>query len=395
MCHGGEVNEPSDETLLRRAIRLAMNGRGAVEPNPMVGCVIVKDGRMIGEGFHARFGGPHAEPTALAGCTESPAGATAYVTLEPCCHTNKKTPPCAPRLIEARIARVVIGCLDPNPDVNGKGVAMLREAGIVVDRAPAQVEAEAKQLIAPFIRRTVHQRPYVTMKWAESSNGKVAGAMGRRVRITNAASDQIVHALRARSDAIAVGTNTVLNDDPLLTTRGVERTSVRPLLRVVLSNTLKVPVESRLVASASEAQPVIVYCSQSSAMRNAAVVDQLRSRGVEIVALPDRGSHFSFDDVLAELNQRVVTHLLVEPGPTLSRYMLGRGQADRVWVFRSPNPIEDDALDLAITTAPRVEYPEVASMQIEGDVLTEYLNPQSPACYASTSSADFVLNAGT
>ena len=130
-------------------------------------------------------------------------------------------------------------------------------------------------------------------------------------------------------------------------------------------------------------------------MRNAAVIDQLRSRGVEIVALPDRGSHFSFDDVLAELNQRVVTHLLVEPGPTLTRYMLGRGQADRVWVFRSPNPIEEDTLDLAITTAPRVEYPEVASMQIEGDVLTEYLNPQSPACYASTSSADFVLNAGT
>src|SRR4051794_21516418 len=242
----------ADEAFMRRALRLAMNGRGLVEPNPMVACVLVRDGRIIGEGFHARFGGPHAEPTALANCTESPEGATAYVTLEPCCHTNKKTPPCVPRLIEAKIARVVIGCLDPNPHVNGKGVAMLKEAGIVVDRASDAIEAEAKQLIAPFIKRTLHHRPYVTMKWAESSNGKVAGAMGRRVKITNEASDRIVHTLRARCDAIAVGTNTVLNDDPLLTARDVERKSDRSLLRVVLSNTLKVPSKSRLIASARE-----------------------------------------------------------------------------------------------------------------------------------------------
>src|SRR5213595_3424916 len=122
-----------DQTLMRRAIRLAMNGRGAVEPNPMVGCVIVKNERVIGEGYHAHFGGPHAEPAALAACSESTAGATAYVTLEPCCHANKKTPPCAPRLIEAKIARVVIGCLDPNPDVNGNGIRMLRDVGIQVD----------------------------------------------------------------------------------------------------------------------------------------------------------------------------------------------------------------------------------------------------------------------
>src|SRR5829696_3035988 len=156
-----------DEQFLRRALRLAMNGRGRVEPNPMVGCVIVKNGQVIGEGYHSQFGGPHAEPTALANCTESPAGATAYVTLEPCCHTNKKTPPCAPRLIEAKIARVVIGCLDPNPNVNGQGVAMLRNAGVQVD-GPI-LEGPAKQLIAPFIALTVHRRPYVTLKWAQTA----------------------------------------------------------------------------------------------------------------------------------------------------------------------------------------------------------------------------------
>src|SRR3954471_1743953 len=146
------VTADSDIQMMRRAVRLAMNGRGRVEPNPMVAAVLVKNGRVIGEGYHAQFGGPHAEPTALANCTESPEGATAYVTLEPCCHTNKKTPPCAPRLIEAKIARVVIGCLDPNPDVNGKGVAMLRNAGIRVD-GPV-LEQSAKQLVAPFIART-------------------------------------------------------------------------------------------------------------------------------------------------------------------------------------------------------------------------------------------------
>ena len=156
----------ADESFLRRAIRLAMNGRGAVEPNPMVGCVIVKEGRIIGEGFHGRYGGPHAEPTALSACSEDPRGATAYVTLEPCCHLDKQTPPCVPRLIEAGIARCVIGCLDPNPKVNGRGLSMLRDAGI--DVVGPCLEVECKQLIAPFIARSVLHRPYVTLKWAQN-----------------------------------------------------------------------------------------------------------------------------------------------------------------------------------------------------------------------------------
>src|SRR5688572_2886011 len=284
-----------DDQMMRRAIRLAMNGRGRVEPNPMVGCVIVKDGRVIGEGYHQQFGNPHAEPNALASCTESPAGATAYVTLEPCCHTNKKTPPCAPRLLEAKLARVVIGCLDPNPEVNGKGLAMLRAAGIEVF-GPV-LEASAKQLIAPFLARVNERRPYVTLKWAQSADGMVAGRMGRRVKITGDASDAIVHALRARCDAIAVGTNTALNDDPLLTAR-VAGPARRPI-RVVLSNTLKVPVDGRLARSARE-QPVVVYCSTSAAETHPGDVAQLRAHGVEVVGLPDHDGRFSFLDVLRD-----------------------------------------------------------------------------------------------
>jgi diaminohydroxyphosphoribosylaminopyrimidine deaminase/5-amino-6-(5-phosphoribosylamino)uracil reductase len=377
----------ADETFLRRAIRLAMNGRGAVEPNPMVGCVIVKDGRVIGEGFHAKFGGAHAEPTALGSCSESPAGASAYVTLEPCCHQNKKTPPCAPRLIEEKIARVVVGCLDPNPDVDGKGVGMLRSAGIVVDRAPPEVEAEAKQLIAPFIKRTLHRQPYVLMKWAESSNGKVAGAMGRRVKITNDASDRVVHQLRARCDAIAVGTNTVLADDPLLTARDVA--SARPLLRIVLSNSLKIPLTSQLVASARE-HPVVIYCSETAVTQHRDVVDAMTNLGAQIVALPDQESHFSFSDVLSDLYSRNVTHLLVEPGPTLTRYMLARAQADRVWVFRSPNPIEEEGA-LAIESAPILAYPKTGELHLAGDVLSEFLNPAGPVYFSLSASADLCL----
>jgi len=370
-----------DIEFIRRAMRLSMNGRGATEPNPSVACVIVKDDRVIGEGFTAPFGGPHAEPRALDSCTESTAGATAYVTLEPCCHTNKKTPPCVPRLIDAKIARVVVGCLDPNPNVDGKGVAMLREAGIVVDCVAGELEAGCKQLIAPFIKRVLHGQPYVTMKWAESRDGKVAGAMGRRVRITNDASDRIVHQLRARCDAIAVGTNTVLADDPLLTARGVERS--RPLLRVVLSNTLKIPLTSKLVTSGRE-QPVVVYCSESSDPEQA---EQLRSRGVEVIALPSHDSHFSFTDVLADLHRRAVVHLLVEPGPTLARYMFARSQADRVWVFRAQNAIDEPTAP----AAPKVEYPSTGSIDLAGVVLTEYLNPASPAFFAPVPSADFTL----
>ena len=371
--------------MIRRAIRLAMNGRGRVEPNPMVGCVIVsREGRVIGEGHHPQYGGPHAEPTALAACSESPAGATAYVTLEPCCHTNKKTPPCAPRLIEAKIARVVIGCLDPNPDVNGKSVAMLRAAGIHVD-GPV-LEAPAKQLIAPFLAGVQHRRPYVTMKWAQSADGKVAGHMGRAVRITNAESDRVVHGLRARCDAIIVGTNTVLKDDPLLTARGVE--SPRNLLRVVLSNSLNIPATSRLVATARE-HPLVVYTSASSARTSDATMTALRNAGADVIALPDHDGRFAFPDVLHDLYGRGVTHALVEPGPTLTRYMFARGQADRVWVFRSPKPIGEPAAP----AAPDVAYPETARVHAAGDTLIEYLNTSSEVFFSPDPSADFILAA--
>ena len=383
-----------DQQFMRRAIRLAMNGRGRVEPNPMVGCVIVSpDGRVIGEGYHARYGGPHAEPAALANCTEPPAGATAYVTLEPCCHTAKKTPPCVPRLIEARIARVVIGCLDPNPAVNGKGVAMLRAAGIRVD-GPV-LEQSAKQLIAPFLARLRHGRPYVTLKWAETGDRKIAGPRGARLQITSERSSRVVHQLRADSDGIVVGVNTVITDDPLLTARGVPAS--RRLIRFVLDSRLLTPETSNLVRTARDV-PLVIFCRNAALTSAPERVAQMEAAGAVFVRCGDPagpgiplGAFFDLlaTDGLEDLTLVPFTHVLVEPGPTLARSFLSQGLADRLWVFRSSNRVGDESAPQAVEVP--VDWVESGVVDLAGDTLTEYLNPASPVFFAPEPSADFVL----
>ncbi|MGH7213964.1 MAG: bifunctional diaminohydroxyphosphoribosylaminopyrimidine deaminase/5-amino-6-(5-phosphoribosylamino)uracil reductase RibD [Tepidisphaeraceae bacterium] len=373
-----------DESYLRRAIRLAMNGRGRVEPNPMVACLLVnRAGKVIGEGFHAQLGGPHAEPTALASCTESPAGATAYVTLEPCCHTDKKTPPCVPALIAAKVGRVVVGCVDPNPSVDGQGLAQLRQAGIEV--AAPVVEGEAKQLLAPFIATTVRGRPYVTLKWAQTLNGKVGGPGGKRMLITNDVSHRVLHDLRGRCDAILVGIGTVLTDDPLLTARPSEFTP-RPLQRVVVDSELRTPVTSQLAQTIAHG-PLTIYCKQAVHDRKYALVAALMSAGAKVTGVPaDSADNVSMAHVLGDLAAKGVQHLLVEPGPTLAKHFLDANLVDRVWVFQSPNRLDDDTAPDACP----VTYPATGRVEIAGDMLTESLNPGSDVFFAPVASADFV-----
>lgn len=371
-----------DEMFVRQAIELATLGRGGVEPNPMVGCVLVKHGRVIGQGHHAKFGGAHAEPAALASCTESPFGATAYVTLEPCCHVDKQTPPCVPALLSARIARVVIGCLDPNPRVNGKGVAQLRAAGVEV--VASLVESESKQLIAPFVAKMEHGRPYVTLKWAQSADGKVAGPGGKRLFISNALSHRTLHELRARCDAILVGIGTVLADDPLLTARDVAHP--RPLLRVVCDSELRIPVTSQLARSVAHG-PVLVYSTLASYNQRHALVAALRSCGAQVVAVPqDRNGRLSLPDVLRDLGQRDISHLLVEPGPTIARSFIESGVVDRAWIFRSNLRVDDPTAP----AAPILTYPATGSLDLDGDELIESLNPRSAVFFHSAASADFL-----
>lgn len=366
------------ETWMRQAVELAKLGRGRVEPNPMVGCVIVKAGRVIGQGYHQTFGEAHAEPRALAACTEPAAGAMAVVTLEPCCHLKKKTPPCVPALLAAGIREVVVGTMDPNPAVSGGGVAQLRAAGVRV--TVGLLEAACRQVIAPWVALTQLHRPYVTLKWAQSADGLVAGSSGRPVRISNAVSTRFVHELRARCDGILVGINTVLTDDPLLTARDVPTTRV--LTRIVLDRDLRLPVASRLAKSAGEA-PVLAFCSEPVGQSERA--QTLRCMGV-IVKTSPLGADGQLDlaSVLSQLGQRQMTHLLVESGPTLARAFVQSNMADRAWVFRCPLEIgQSDA-----PRAPEMPWPVTARRDLGGDMLSEHLNAASPVFFAPEPSAD-------
>jgi diaminohydroxyphosphoribosylaminopyrimidine deaminase/5-amino-6-(5-phosphoribosylamino)uracil reductase len=370
-----------DAGLMRRAMELAMRGRGRVEPNPMVGCVLVREGKIIGEGNHEYFGGPHAEANALASCADA-RGATAYVTMEPCCHLNKKTPPCTRALIGAGIARVVAAGEDANPSVSGKGFAELRGAGI--DVVTGVLEAEAKQLNAAYFKLASQGRPYVTLKWAQTADGKMAGPGGSRLTISNAASWDVVHQLRARSDAILVGMGTVLSDDPVLTARVND--AARVPVRIVLDSNLRIGVKSRLVQTAAKS-PVMICCAEAALREKVESVESLTASGIEILPLPKcAAGGLSLEHLLDELGRRRMTHLVVEPGVKLAEaFLRSENLVDRVWIFRSPMRVgAADAPDAATV----VNYTLAGSVRLDGDELSEYLNPSSGAFYSLQKSAD-------
>jgi diaminohydroxyphosphoribosylaminopyrimidine deaminase / 5-amino-6-(5-phosphoribosylamino)uracil reductase len=384
---------PQDEQFLRRAMRLAMNGRGYTEPNPSVGCVLVKNGETIGEGWTQPFGGAHAEPTAMADCKakgNDPAGATAYVTLEPCCHTNKKTPPCAPRLIEAKVARVVIGCLDPNPDVDGNGVTMLRAAGIEVEVLADGSHFE--QLIAPFILHQQHRRPYITMKWAESSNGKVAGPGGVRLRISNDTSTRFVHLLRARSDALMVGVNTIINDDPLLNVRVQDDYSRLDDIFIVDSK-VRTPPHAKLFEHAGWVticfSPGTGRSDEGRYDRLSALTNRFQTTALVVDDTEAQDDRVDLRVLFSQELWERKTHLLVEAGPTLGRSFFETGLCDRLFVIRSQMSVADDSAPVA-RPIPNT-FVATATLDLAGDTLTEYLNTASPAFFAAVPSADFVL----
>jgi diaminohydroxyphosphoribosylaminopyrimidine deaminase/5-amino-6-(5-phosphoribosylamino)uracil reductase len=249
----------ADADLMLRAIELAMQGRGEVEPNPMVGCVLAKNGRVIAEGYHQHFGGPHAEANALAAC-DNPAGATAYVSLEPCCpHAYKKTPACAPALIAAKVSRVFAACLDPSPLVAGNGLRELQAAGIDVHEG--LLGDKAKQLNAAYFKTRTQRRPYVILKWAQTANGIIGSVTGERLIISNETSQEVTHRLRSRCDGILVGVGTALADDPLLTAR-VPKARAEPL-RILLDSRLRLGFDSQLVKTATQT-PTLLCCSQAT-----------------------------------------------------------------------------------------------------------------------------------
>ncbi len=325
------MNHPSlktPESVMHHALQLAAQGAGFVEPNPMVGAVVVDDNlQLLGEGYHHRFGGPHAEVHALKQAGERARGATLYVTLEPCCHQGK-TPPCTAAILAAGIKRVVVAALDPFPAVAGQGVAQLRAAGVSVETG--LLEQEAIELTAPFRTLIQHQRPFVIAKWAMSLDGKLAAHTGISKWISNPASRTIVHQLRGRMDGILVGIGTVLADDPLLTARPA---GPRLASRIVLDSQARLPLTSQLVRTAAQT-PVLVFVTPTAPAER---IMALQAAGVEVipVAANFRG-HPDLAECLRELGRRRLTNLLVEGGSAVLGEFFDRQSIDEVQIFIAP-----------------------------------------------------------
>lgn len=349
---------------MRRALDLARRGWGQTAPNPMVGAVVVRDGEVIAEGFHARYGGPHAEAAALAALPKKGArGADVYVTLEPCAH-HGKTPPCTDALIKAKVRRVIIACADPNPIAAG-GIAKLRAAGIEVDVGVEQRSAE--ELNAPFLFAAQRRdRPFITLKLALSAEGAIARADGKQQWLTGPEAKREVHRLRAGADAVLVGIGTVLADDPALTVRDWPEPRVTPR-RLVLDRRARLPLSSQLVKTARETAVGVLAESP-----DVAAMAALTAAGVEVSVASDLRGH------LQALRTRGVQQLLAEPGDRVATALLEGGFVDRLIIFRTSVPLGADALTGVGKVLPPVEggagWSVLAEQQLGADRMTIYRN---------------------
>jgi len=332
----------ADSSHLRRAMRLAEVGRGATSPNPLVGAVLVSDDEVIGAGFHAAYGGPHAEVAAINDCRargEDPVGATLYVNLEPCNHQGEQ-PPCTEAILDAGISRVVYACEDPSDHASGAGPARLGEFDVDVVLAGGEVAREARRLNQPFFKRVKAGRPHVTLKLAMSLDGRVAGAGGEQRWISGERSRELSHRWRAGVDAIAVGAGTALADDPLLTARAPVKGRAKPRqpLRVVFDSDARLPLDSQLVTTAGEA-PLLVVVAPGA---DPAAVDALQAAGAEVFEAEGRDYDERVEYALDELGDRGLNSLLLEGGPRLAGAFLEAREVDALRLFYAPLLIGGD-----------------------------------------------------
>ncbi|MGH8136720.1 MAG: bifunctional diaminohydroxyphosphoribosylaminopyrimidine deaminase/5-amino-6-(5-phosphoribosylamino)uracil reductase RibD [Steroidobacteraceae bacterium] len=333
-----------DRYAMGRALALAERGLETVDPNPRVGCVIAKNGRIIGEGWHERAGEAHAEVAALRAATEAVAGATAYVTLEPCNH-HGRTPPCVNALTEARIARVVFAVQDPNPDVSGQGAEGLRQAGMTVEAG--LMEAEATELNIGFMKRMKQGLPWVRLKLAMSLDGRTALANGESQWITGGPAREDVHRWRARSSAVMTGIGTVLADDPLLNVRLAGENRRQPM-RVVLDSRLRTPPTARVLATEGE---VLIL----TAVTQASAAEALAERGASVEIIPGHGGLLDLPAVLGRLGELDVNEVLVESGPSLAGQLLSGLFVDELLLYVAPILLGPHAL-------PLVNLPQLQSL---------------------------------
>lgn len=353
----------ADVVHMRSALALATRGLGNVWPNPSVGCVIVAHGRVVGRGWTAPGGRPHAETEALKRAGEGARGATAYVTLEPCCHWGR-TPPCTDALIDAGVARVVVALRDPDPRVDGAGLLRFRAAGILAEEG--LLKAEAAFLNAGFLKRQATGRPLVTLKVATTLDGRIATASGESQWITGARARRMAHALRGRHDAVMVGSGTVLADDPTLTCR-LPGYATQPTVRVVADARGRTPATARLFADAAP-----IWIATAAGVDSTA----LSSAGANILTVPAAGEGVDAAALLQALGARGITRVLVEGGGRLAASLLQAGLVDRLAWFHAPCVLGAEALPAIaalglsqLASAPK--FRRTAAVPVGDDWLTE------------------------
>lgn len=377
----------SDEKWMERALKLASRGQGKVEPNPMVGAVLVRDGQKLAEGYHRKYGQAHAEVDALENARKAgvdPAGATLYVTLEPCCHFGK-TPPCTQAIISAGVRKVVTAMVDPSPHAAGKGIAQLRDAGIEV--VTGVLEEQASDVLAPFIKRVTTKLPWVIAKWAQTLDGRIAAHTGDSQYISGEASRNLVHEIRARVDAIVVGVGTAAQDDPLLTARNVK--VLRQAVRVVIDPHLRLPVQSKLVKSLKEskAPPVLLAVAHETLDSRAMLVTELQEAGVQIWPLDALAGGapglLNLEPLMKHLAQTFgATNVLVEGGSRTLGTLLRQGLVDEILAFVAPKLLGDARALPAVKGLEADRIADALTLKLRGmqvidqDVLLNYLVPR-------------------
>ncbi|MDH5740179.1 MAG: bifunctional diaminohydroxyphosphoribosylaminopyrimidine deaminase/5-amino-6-(5-phosphoribosylamino)uracil reductase RibD, partial [Nitrospira sp.] len=327
------TNRTRDLHYMILALRLAAKGQGTTSPNPMVGALVVRQGRIVGQGFHLQPGTPHAEILALRQAGKQAQGATLYVTLEPCCHLKKRTPPCVPEILRSDVRRVVIAMRDPNPSVKGKGAAALRRSGLSVTVGVALREAEELNKAYGHWMKT--GRPYVTLKAGMTLDGQLATASGESRWITGESSRREVHQLRGSVDAVLIGVGTVLADDPSLTARTgprFEQLTLRQPFRIIVDSRLRTPFKAQVLAQQDQAKTIMATTTAAPPARRSV----LQKKGVEILTLPARQGRVSLRALLTQLGRRGIMSLLVEGGGEINAALLKAKLVNHVRLYMAP-----------------------------------------------------------
>jgi len=355
------ADDGNDEVFLKRSLELAAKGTGTVSPNPLVGAVVVKNGKVIGEGYHKKYGEAHAEFDALINSTEDAEGATLYCNLEPCCHTKKQTPPCVPLIKSKGISKVVFSNLDPNPDVNGEGIKQLQDAGIEV--LTDLLKEEGEELNKFYFNYAKKKIPYITLKVAQSIDGKISKSKNEQTWLTGEESNRFAHQLRADHDAVMVGANTIAIDNPQLTVRNVAGRNPK---RIILDGKLNIDINAK-VLNCEDVKNTWILTSANS---NKEKIDRITKKGARVIQFKSGDIQLNLKNVLAKLGEEKITSLFVEGGADIFSQFIDGNYFDEIIILQAPVTLGDGVN--GIPTSSLDQLNKISSEKIGKDLKLVY-----------------------